>query len=90
MCGKLIYSFSIVLVLTGAARAELIGWWKFDEASGTTAYDSSGNGNHGTLIGNPQWVAGKIGGALDFNGTDSIIDIPYSPDMTPSEGTTMS
>jgi len=90
MCRKLIYSFSIVLVLTGAARAELIGWWKFDEGSGTTAYDSSGNGNDGTLIGNPQWVAGKIGGALDFNGTDSIIDIPYSPDMTPSEGTTMS
>ncbi|MHC4629273.1 MAG: LamG domain-containing protein, partial [Planctomycetota bacterium] len=90
MCRKLIYSFSVFLVLTGTARGELIGWWKFDEGSGTTAYDSSGNGNDGTLIGNPQWVAGKIGGALDFNGTDSIIDIPYSPDMTPSDGTTMS
>ncbi|RJR27995.1 hypothetical protein C4561_00625 [candidate division WWE3 bacterium] len=26
-----------------------IGWWKFDECSGTTAYDSSGNGNNGTI-----------------------------------------
>ncbi len=94
MCRKLIYSISfilfLVLVLQSTSRADLIGWWRFDEGSGTTAYDSSGNGNDGTLIGNPQWVAGKIGGALEFNGTDSIIDIPYSPDMTPSEGTTMS
>ena len=27
----------------------LIGWWKFDESTGTTASDSSGNGNTGTL-----------------------------------------
>jgi hypothetical protein len=94
MCRKLMYSISfvlsLVLVLQSTSRADLIGWWRFDEGSGNTAYDTSGNGNDGTLIGNPQWVAGKIGGALEFNGTDSMIDIPYSPDMTPSEGTTMS
>jgi prepilin-type N-terminal cleavage/methylation domain-containing protein len=27
----------------------LVGWWKFDEASGTTAYDSSGYNNNGTM-----------------------------------------
>lgn len=26
-------------------------WWKFDEGSGTTATDSSGNGNNGTIVG---------------------------------------
>ncbi len=36
----------------------LVGYWKFDEMSGTTANDSSGNGNTGTLIGNPAWVNG--------------------------------
>ncbi len=36
----------------------LVGYWKFDEMSGTTANDSSGNGNTGTLIGNPTWVNG--------------------------------
>jgi len=94
MCRKLIYSISLILfscmILISTSKADLIGWWRFDEGSGTTAYDSSGNGNDGTLIGNPQWVAGKIGGALEFNGIDSIIDIPYSQNMTPSEGTTMS
>ena len=28
-----------------------VGYWKLNETSGTTAYDSSGNGNNGTLHG---------------------------------------
>ena len=97
MCKKLICLTSFVLVLglalpsvIEAGDPDLLGWWKLDEGSGGTAYDSSGNGNDGTLQGNPRWVPGRIGGALEFNGTDSIVDIPYSADMTPSEGTTMS
>ena len=27
----------------------LVGWWRFDEGSGTVAGDSSGNGNNGTI-----------------------------------------
>ena len=27
----------------------LVGYWKFDEGSGTTVKDHSGNGNHGTF-----------------------------------------
>ncbi|MEK6616289.1 MAG: LamG domain-containing protein [Bacteroidota bacterium] len=34
--------------LTGS-EAGLVGYWRFDETSGTTAYDSSPNGNNGTL-----------------------------------------
>jgi hypothetical protein len=92
MSKKLVYlnSFVLVLGVAGNASADLVAHWAFDEGSGTTAFDSSGNGNDGTLQGDPKWVTGKIGGALEFNGTDSIIDIPYSPNMTPSEGTTMS
>jgi hypothetical protein len=94
MSKKLIYLipffFIVCLVLTSSAKADLVGWWRFDEGSGMIVYDSSGNGNDGTLQGDTKWVAGKIGGALEFNGTDSMVDIPYSPDMTPSEGTTMS
>jgi hypothetical protein len=94
MCRKVIILVFFVLlpglVLKSKANADLVGLWRFDETSGTIAHDASGNGNDGTLVGNPQWVAGKIGGALEFNGTDSMVDIPYSPDMTPSEGTTIS
>jgi N-acetylneuraminic acid mutarotase len=54
----------------------LVGWWKFDETSGTVAYDSSGNGNDGTLTNGPTWATGKIGGALSFDGVDDYVQIP--------------
>ena len=42
--------------------------WQFDDGSGTIAVDSSGHGHDGTLLMDPQWVAGKFGGALEFGG----------------------
>lgn len=53
----------------------LIGWWKFDEASGTTAADSSGNAITGTLVNTPSWVSGQINNALDFNGSSQYADL---------------
>jgi Carbohydrate family 9 binding domain-like/Concanavalin A-like lectin/glucanases superfamily/Tetratricopeptide repeat len=55
----------------------LLGWWKLDEKDGTTAADSSGNGNDGTLVGNPQWrpQAGKIGGAIELGGHGDYVKI---------------
>ena len=47
--------------------------WKFDETSGTTASDSSGNGNDGTLVGGPVWIAGKYGNALSFDSVDDYV-----------------
>ena len=49
----------------------LVGWWKLDDGSGTSAMDSSGNGNTGTLNNSPTWTtSGMNGGALTFNGTN--------------------
>lgn len=33
----------------------LVAYYKFDEGTGTTTADASGNGNNGTLINNPTW-----------------------------------
>ncbi|MHC4655209.1 MAG: LamG domain-containing protein, partial [Planctomycetota bacterium] len=60
------------LVPASAAKADLAGWWRLDETSGTIASDSSLNGNDGTLVGDPQWVPGQIAGALDFDGDDWV------------------
>ena len=70
-------SFALVvgLVLTSSAKAadpDLAAYWKFDDGFGTTAFDSSGNGNDGIFVGDPQWVDGKLGGALEFNGDDYL------------------
>jgi hypothetical protein len=53
----------------------LVGYYKFDEGSGTRAGDSSGKGHHGTITGDPEWVAGAVGGALNFGGDGDFIDI---------------
>jgi hypothetical protein len=63
-----------VLVKDGILNG-LVGWWKFDEGSGTVAYDSSGNGNDGNLTNGPTWTTGKIGGALNFDGEDDLVTI---------------
>ncbi|HEY3377218.1 MAG TPA: LamG-like jellyroll fold domain-containing protein, partial [Armatimonadota bacterium] len=51
-------------------------WWKFDDGSGLTAADSSGNGNTGTLCNEPTWTTGHNGGALLFNGLNSMVTVP--------------
>lgn len=60
----------------GDITSNLGGWWKFDDNTGTTAADSSGNANTGSLLGTsiPTWVApGKIGVAmLNFGGTGYV------------------
>jgi hypothetical protein len=61
------------LVLASPAKADLIGWWRFEEGSGNIAYDSSDYGNDGTLNGDPQWVAGYFGGGLELN--NSYVEI---------------
>jgi len=52
----------------------LVGYWKFDEGSGTTACDNSGNDNTGTLVNGPSWVEGKSGKALRFDGENDYVD----------------
>ncbi len=48
----------------------LLAHWKLDDAAGTTAADSSGNSNTGTVHGaaSPAWITGIDGGALSFDG----------------------
>jgi hypothetical protein len=54
----------------------LVCWWKLDEGSGTSATDSSGSGNNGTLVNSPTWTTGKINGALSFNGVNNYVSTP--------------
>lgn len=51
--------------------------WHFDEGSGTSASDNSGNGNYGTLKGDTYWTDGPtgFGGALAFNGEGDYVEI---------------
>ena len=74
MSKQLFYLISFVLVLSmaGSTSADLVANWRFDEGSGTTAVDISGNGHNGTINGTPNWVVGMSGSALEFDGDDYV------------------
>jgi len=61
----------------------------FEEGSGGSTADVSGNGNTGTLV-NATWsTSGKFGDALSFNGTNARVDVPDSPSLHLSSGMTL-
>ena len=59
----------------GPPTTGLIGYWNFDEASGSIARDTSGSGFNGTVNG-AAWTAGKINSGLNFNGTTNAVVTP--------------
>ena len=67
------FCLTLIFVFACSASADLVGYWSFDEGAGTVANDGSGNNNHGDVMGGAQWVAGKMGGALAFDGADDMV-----------------
>lgn len=63
-----------------AQEADLIAYWKFDEGTGKVVRDSIG-GHDGTFVGEPRWVNGKFGKALEFDGKASYVVVPDAPDL---------
>jgi hypothetical protein len=67
----------------------LVAAYGFNESSGTTVSDSSGKGNHGTLL-NATRTTGKFGRALSFNGSNSLVTIPDKSSLDLTKGMTLS
>ena len=67
MCKRQAFSLGLAVALglaTATARADLIAYYPFDEGSGTTVADMTGNGNDGTFNGSVEWVPGVMGTAV--------------------------
>lgn len=58
-----------------ANQLGLVGFWSFNEGSGTSAGDSSGKRNTGSIVSSPPWVHGKTGKALSFDGDTQYVDL---------------
>ncbi len=67
-------SFSINLG-GGQTGGDLIASYAFDETSGTTAADASGNGRNATVSGGT-WAAGKTGNAVGLGGSNAYVSMP--------------
>lgn len=96
---------AIVAGSSTRAANGLIGEWKLNEGTGTTATDSSGSGNNGTIVrgtgtGSPSWVSpGHDAGtpfALDFDGSgaagsaSNTVNLGNSPNLDSMDNYTVS
>jgi photosystem II stability/assembly factor-like uncharacterized protein len=61
--------------LTGPPTTGLIGYWNFDEGSGSVAHDTSGSGYNGVVSG-ATWTTGKINSALMFSVNTNSVTTP--------------
>jgi hypothetical protein len=69
----------------------LIGYWPLNESSGSTAYDHSGNENHGSLEGDV--VTGSNGflgkTVYNFDGDGDHVEVPSSSELNLTESMTV-
>jgi len=87
-------SLLVVALLPAAVAAQsipgLVGAWGFNEGTGTTTADASGNNNTGTISGATWTPAGRFGNALTFNGTSNLVVVNASPSLNLTTAMTLS
>jgi hypothetical protein len=68
------------LAAVSGSHASLVGFWNFDEGTGTTAGNSANASFPGTVAGGATWVAGPsgFGTALEMDGIDDQVDTTFS------------
>jgi hypothetical protein len=65
-----------------------IAAWSFDEGTGTTAEDLTGDGHAATIEG-AEFARGKYGDSLKFDGEDDVVKVPNSAEFALTEGFTL-
>ena len=81
------FVFVSLTILTASVFADdtLVAYWSFDD----TVKDLSGNGNDGEIKGDPQWVEGKFGKALQFDGVDDFVFVKDSDSLDVTDALTL-
>ncbi|MEM7350501.1 MAG: LamG domain-containing protein [Acidobacteriota bacterium] len=67
----------------------LAGYWPFDDGAGITATDGSEHDGQGTLVYDPRWSSGRIGGALTFGGQKDYVSIDPSAGLDSVQNLTL-
>jgi hypothetical protein len=74
---------------SGTTPGGAVGAWGFNEGSGTTLADASGNGHTGAIAGAFWTASGRFGSALTFDGTDDVVTINDAPGLDLTNGMTL-
>jgi hypothetical protein len=82
----LIFDFLFLTCSYADTTTGLVGWWTFNDGAGTSAVDSSGQGNAGVLNSAPAWVPGnRQPYGLSFSG-GNYVEIPSSSNYDSTTG----
>jgi hypothetical protein len=80
-------SFSVGAAAAGTCQAGLVLLQHFD----SNMFDSSGNGNNGSCTNCPTYTtSGKFSGALSFDGTNDVVNVPDSNSLDTTSNVTIS
>jgi fibronectin type 3 domain-containing protein len=93
--GESANSLQVSVVPSGAGDATngLVANWHLDDNGGTTAADSSGFGNTGTLVNGPTWIApGRIGASSLYLDTNFVqyVTVNNAANLNMTAGITLS
>lgn len=83
------------LLFVSVLNADTVGQWLFDEGSGDVVHDSSGNGNDGTFVGEPEWVKDTPWGeglSLEFDGAGAYseyVEVEDAPSLNVTDEITV-
>jgi len=64
--------------VTRRLEDDVAGYWHFDEGTGTSTYDASGNGKSGELMNSPTWKSAsdcKAGQCIELDGINQWVDL---------------
>jgi len=85
---SIIMLFLLLSFVNAELQDGLVLYLPFDAGQGDVASDLSGNNHDGSIKG-AEWVNGKFGNALSFNGTDSFVEVPFADDFIITEAITL-
>src|SRR5215831_13076613 len=79
----------VCLMVTPALSQNPVGYWPFDDRTGTKAIDATGLGHTADLINGVRWTSGKFGGAISSNAASKqYVSIP-SIDLSQTKAVTL-
>ena len=71
-----LFLVSLQSAVVAEAQTGLVAAYGFNETSGTTSVDASGNGNNGTLTNGAVFASGKNGNGLSLDGVNDYFEAP--------------
>mgnify|MGYP000850970264 CR=1 FL=1 len=87
--GALVTDMYNCRTIATAAEDGLVGYWNFDKIEDGMVEDSSGNGNHGLVMGEVELVDGICGNGLKFDGSTTYVRIPMNSSLQSRDAITI-